>query len=229
MLKICQNFKFLFKVFQIRIRIRKLPGSRSGSINQKAKKGRKILIFTILWLFNSSKTYVNVYIPTVNTKYYEKNYFLLSPWKLLKKRTGSGFGSESKRQGSGTLLIRIELLWINKVVVKHCWPGLQHVSFASCLLLLALLTTGQVVHPQNINTVTHNTHQVEYRYRSAFIGVVTVQDTRLPFFFLISCLFLWVFPNQGTGNGSFFYYKSKNDKKVPFNRTLLQVTLIKNT
>ncbi len=71
------------------------PGFASGSgfFDQQAKK-RKTLISTILWLlyvFLSLKNYVNVPSKRNKHKHLEKtNYILLTSWRSLTKRAGSG-------------------------------------------------------------------------------------------------------------------------------------------
>ncbi len=86
------------------------PGSASEAViistiririlfHKQAKKLRKTLISTVLWLlydFLSLKNDVNV--PSKRNKHKnleKKNYFLLASWRSLMKRAGSGAGSAS--------------------------------------------------------------------------------------------------------------------------------------
>jgi hypothetical protein len=76
--------------------------SGSGSFHKQAKKWRKNLIYTVLWLlydFLFLKNDVNV--PSERKKH--KN-FLFASWRSLTKRAGSGARSVPKCHGSGTLV-----------------------------------------------------------------------------------------------------------------------------
>ncbi len=74
-----------------------------GTFYQQAKKLRKTLISTVLWIlceFLSLKNDLNVPSKGISIKNLLQHYLLLTSWRSLTKRAGSGF--VPKCHGSGT-------------------------------------------------------------------------------------------------------------------------------
>ncbi len=92
----------------------------SKSFRHTAKIVRKTLIFTVLWLFMtfydllSLKNDVNASSQCINQKNLEKNYFLLTPWRSLSKRAGSGSVPKCHRS---TTLVSTNIIW-NNIKIK---------------------------------------------------------------------------------------------------------------
>ncbi len=122
----------------------------SGSFHQQAKKWRKTLIPTVLWLlydFLSLKNDANV--PSKRNKHKNlelKKYFLLVSWRSLTKRAGSESGSGSfwHKYGSKYELelpyapypqdvVQLELSMRGMIITLHCCTVLN--NFEGNLLL----------------------------------------------------------------------------------------------